>query len=55
MPPGLQKQLPPRSYIDHNIEFLPGTFSSAQDPYNMDPKVLAELHKQLLFVGCLFD
>ena len=45
MPPELPKNLPPRRYIDHKIELLPGTVAPAKAPYRMTPKELTELRK----------
>ena len=39
--------MPPRGYIDHKIELLPGTVAPAQPPYLTIPNELAELRKQL--------
>ena len=43
----LPKEFPPWQPIDHKIELLPWTKSSAQAPYRMSPTKLLELCKQL--------
>ena len=45
MPDQLPKTLPPRRKIDHQIELVPGSKSSAKAPYRITPPELAELRK----------
>ncbi|XP_070057532.1 uncharacterized protein [Nicotiana tomentosiformis] len=47
MPLELPKNLPPQRIIDHKIELLLGSMPPAQPPYQMAPKELTELRKQL--------